>query len=475
MKVRNIVINIPLSQIYPHPDNPRKNLGDLDELTDSIKKNGLMQNLTVMPGHWLTKEEYILIAKKEGVSRIDAEATYTGEEWSDEGYTLLIGHRRCAAARKAELFKVPCRIIEDITKNEQVGMMLEENMQRNDLTIYEQAEGFQMMLDLGKSVDSLAEKTGFSKTTIYHRTNLAKLDKEKLKKIEEDDSYQFTLKDLYELEKIKDVEVRNKILEKSNNSQNLKWNVEQQVKKDKEQKVQQSIEELFSKHNIPEAPELARERWRNNWEILQEFDWNKEPEIKIDITSDIMWTKYWNSHALIREKIKTTEDEKNHENRVEQRKLEIRETLEVIENTIKDSLEQFHQMIINDKLELGKDLNLIWKAMLKIDTPCDLDYLVEDYGNDLPDPIDYPEKYKAVVDKLLEMPMERQMLTFLFKAIPTYIFSKWSVSLHDNGVFLLKIAIEIFEMYGFSLSEEQQQFLNGKHPLFEEYRKLEEE
>lgn len=475
MKVRNIVINIPLSQIYPHPDNPRKNLGDLDELTDSIKKNGLMQNLTVMPGHWLTKEEYILIAKKEGVSRIDAEATYTGEEWSDEGYTLLIGHRRCAAARKAELFKVPCRIIEDITKNEQVGMMLEENMQRNDLTIYEQAEGFQMMLDLGESVDSLAEKTGFSKTTIYHRTNLAKLDKEKLKKIEEDDSYQLTLKDLYELEKIKDVEVRNKILEKSNNSQNLKWNVEQQVKKDKEQKVQQSIEELFSKHNIPEAPELARERWRNNWEILQEFDWNKEPEIKIDITSDIMWTKYWNSHALIREKIKTTEDEKTHENRVEQRKLEIRETLEAVEISIKDSLEQFHQMIINDKLELGKDLNLIWKAMLKIDTPCDLDYLVEDYGDDLPDPIDYPEKYKAVVDKLLEMPMERQMLTFLFKAIPTYIFSKWSVSLHDNGVFLLKIAIEIFEMYGFSLSEEQQQFLNGKHPLFEEYRKLEEE
>lgn len=475
MKVRNIVINIPLSQIYPHPDNPRKNLGDLDELTDSIKKNGLMQNLTVMPGHWLTKEEYILIAKKEGVSRIDAEATYTGEEWSDEGYTLLIGHRRCAAARKAELFKVPCRIIEDITKNEQVGMMLEENMQRNDLTIYEQAEGFQMMLDLGESVDSLAEKTGFSKTTIYHRTNLAKLDKEKLKKIEEDDSYQLTLKDLYELEKIKDVEVRNKILEKSNNSQNLKWNVEQQVKKDKEQKVQQSIEELFSKHNIPEAPELARERWRNNWEILQEFDWNKEPEIKIDITSDIMWTKYWNSHALIREKIKTTEDEKTHENRVDQRKLEIRETLEAVEISIKDSLEQFHQMIINDKLELGKDLNLIWKAMLKIDTPCDLDYLVEDYGDDLPDPIDYPEEYKAVVDKLLEMPMERQMLTFLFKAIPTYIFSKWNVSLHDNGVFLLKIAIEIFEMYGFSLSEEQQQFLNEKHPLFEEYRKLEEE
>ena len=39
--------------------------------------------------------------------------------------------------------------------------MLEENMQRNDLTIWEQANGFQMMLDLGETEESIAEKTGF--------------------------------------------------------------------------------------------------------------------------------------------------------------------------------------------------------------------------------------------------------------------------------------------------------------------------
>lgn len=42
-------------------------------------------------------------------------------------------------------------------------MMLEENMQRNDLTIYEQAESFQLMLDLGDTVESLSEKTGLQR------------------------------------------------------------------------------------------------------------------------------------------------------------------------------------------------------------------------------------------------------------------------------------------------------------------------
>lgn len=46
--------------------------------------------------------------------------------------------------------------------------MLEENMQRNDLTIYEQAQGFQMMLDLGETAETIAEKTGFSTSTIYY-------------------------------------------------------------------------------------------------------------------------------------------------------------------------------------------------------------------------------------------------------------------------------------------------------------------
>lgn len=170
---------IGLEHIHPHPDNPRKDLGDLTELAESIKKNGIMQNLTVIP--------------KEGEP---------GE------YITIIGHRRSAAAKLAGVTEAPCRVVEDMTDKEQMSTMLEENMQRNDLTIWEQAQGFQMMLDLGETEDTIAEKTGFSKKTIRHRLNIAKLDSKTLMEKERQDGYQLSLTDLYELEKIKDVKTR---------------------------------------------------------------------------------------------------------------------------------------------------------------------------------------------------------------------------------------------------------------------------
>lgn len=39
---------IPVEKVYPHPGNPRKDLGDLTELAESIKKDGIFQNLTVV-------------------------------------------------------------------------------------------------------------------------------------------------------------------------------------------------------------------------------------------------------------------------------------------------------------------------------------------------------------------------------------------------------------------------------------------
>ena len=40
---------IPVSKLWKHPDNPRKDLGDVTELAESIKVNGVLQNLTVVP------------------------------------------------------------------------------------------------------------------------------------------------------------------------------------------------------------------------------------------------------------------------------------------------------------------------------------------------------------------------------------------------------------------------------------------
>lgn len=174
MKVVSRNVDLPISKIYPHPDNPRKDVGDVSELAESIKANGIFQNLTVVGGG-------------------------KGAPTADD-YTVIIGHRRLSAAKQAGLKQVPCMVVE-MDEREQAATMLLENMQRSDLTIYEQAQGFQMMLDLGETQEDIAKKTGFSKTTIRHRLKLLELDPEELKKSQE---RQATFSDYIEIEKIKD-------------------------------------------------------------------------------------------------------------------------------------------------------------------------------------------------------------------------------------------------------------------------------
>lgn len=168
---------ISIDLLKPHPKNPRKDIGDITELSESIKENGIMQNLTVVEG-------------------------------IDGSYTVIIGHRRLAAARAAGLDKVPCAIVAMDEATQQSTMLL-ENMQRVDLTPYEQAEGFQMCLDLGMNENDLKQKTGFSKKTIKHRLNMLKYDKQKVKKSVENGA---TLQDFIELEKVKDEKIKNKLL-----------------------------------------------------------------------------------------------------------------------------------------------------------------------------------------------------------------------------------------------------------------------
>lgn len=175
------LIYIPTSEIFPHPDNPRKEFGDLKELAESIKANGIMQNLTVVCGH----------------------GDYS------EGFTVIIGHRRLSAAKLAGLEEVPCVVV-DMTPEEQVATMLLENMQRSDLTPYEQAQGFQMMIDFGESVNSICEKTGFSQSTVRRRLKIAELDGKTLQTVSA--TRQISIMDLDKLSEIEDVKTRNLVL-----------------------------------------------------------------------------------------------------------------------------------------------------------------------------------------------------------------------------------------------------------------------
>lgn len=181
------VVNMPVECLIPHPQNPRKDLGNLDELTASIKENGIYQNLTVIP----------------------VNEAVPGEE---PKYMVVIGHRRLEAAKRAGLQEVPCAIVRGLTETQQLQIMLLENMQRSDLTIYEQAQGFQQLLDFGMDIEDISQQSGFSKRTIRRRLEIAKLDQNKLNKISS--TRQLSLKEFDELAKIKNMEARNEVMEK---------------------------------------------------------------------------------------------------------------------------------------------------------------------------------------------------------------------------------------------------------------------
>lgn len=200
--------NISIELVKVHPNNVRKTYNDIEELAESIKAKGILQNLTVVP-----------------------------DPQEPGKYLTVIGNRRLTAARMAGLETVPC-IVSDMDEKEQTSVMLLENIQRSDLTVYEQAQGFQMMLDLGETEDTIAEKTGFSKKTVRHRLNIAKLDSKTLMEKERQDGYQLSLTDLYELEKIKDVKTRDKILKDSTDSRDL---ARRAINAQKEQKRQENM------------------------------------------------------------------------------------------------------------------------------------------------------------------------------------------------------------------------------------------
>ena len=202
MTNNNKIVMLPRELLHPHPDNPRKDLGDLTELKESIKAHGVMQNLTVVP-----------------------------DDDDGDGYKILIGHRRFSAS-EGILEELPCVVAKGLTDRDQVGIMLVENIQRSDLTFVEQAHGFQMMMDLGETVETIAEKTGFSKSTVKHRLAINELDPETLE--ETNEVFQLTISDYIALEKVDNIEERNEILELSDNSQDLKSRVENYLQEKKE-------------------------------------------------------------------------------------------------------------------------------------------------------------------------------------------------------------------------------------------------
>ena len=288
----NNITMIKVEQLYHHPENPRKDLGDLSELTESIRKNGIMQNLTVVPGHRMTKAEWVAEAMAEGADKVSAESSYDPETAEvSTGYTVVIGNRRMEAAKAAGLVGVPC-VISGMDYKEQIATMLEENMQRADLTVYEQAQGFQMMMDLGYSAHEISEKTGFSETTVGRRLKMAQLDK---KTFQAAVGKQITVEVLDQLGKIDDIKKRNELLANYGDN-NFDWQVTRAIREQQAKKMRPAALRMLNSHE-PKLKKIPTEDRYNLWnkfrklhnETLELYDWDGKSEFIPKADEQLYW------------------------------------------------------------------------------------------------------------------------------------------------------------------------------------------
>ncbi|MCB2413676.1 ParB/RepB/Spo0J family partition protein [Demequina sp. TTPB684] len=158
-----LVHEIPIDRIDPHPRNPRRDVGELGELAESIRAHGVKQPATVVPHP------------------------------TDEGrYLTVAGHRRIAASLVAGRTTVPALVDEDMDETEQLEVMLVENLQRIDLTISEEGDGYQGLLDLGVSKATIVRRTGRAKNTVDTRLRIAGMPEPVRRHV---DHHQLTIED----------------------------------------------------------------------------------------------------------------------------------------------------------------------------------------------------------------------------------------------------------------------------------------
>jgi ParB family chromosome partitioning protein len=144
---------LPLSAIEPDPSQPRTAVGDLEDLVASIRDKGVLEPLLV----------------RRSPAGSDATAAPDGEA---AVYQIISGERRYRAAVAAGLFEVP--VIEmDVSDEEALEITLIENLQRKDLTAFEEADGFAALAERhGYTHEQVAQAVGRSRSAVTESLSL---------------------------------------------------------------------------------------------------------------------------------------------------------------------------------------------------------------------------------------------------------------------------------------------------------------
>ncbi len=150
------LLEIDLDLIEPNSEQPRTRFteGNLEELTQSIRANGIVQPI---------------IVRRKGSS-----------------YQIVAGERRWRAAQRAGLQKVPA-VIKNIDDNKLLELALIENIQRQELNPIEEAKAYKNLIEtVGLTQEMVAERVGKNRTVITTSLRLLKLPEEIQKLVEEE-------------------------------------------------------------------------------------------------------------------------------------------------------------------------------------------------------------------------------------------------------------------------------------------------
>lgn len=434
---------MPIEWIHPHPKNPREKLTDIDELVQSVKAHGIMQNLTVVPDR---KEEPGVVPS----------------------YTVIIGHRRLEAAKRAGMDKVPVTIARDLTDQDIQQIMLVENMQRKDLTPLEEAKGIQMCLDLGIPEAALAEKTGFSKATIKARKTLLKFEEENVRNALNTGA---TLQDFIDLDKIEDPKLRNELLKKSIGTASFRRDLEVARNKDANRKwLNTKARPFLQKYNARQLNRPIDEAWSrltyifNGREDLDaNFPKDLDPADQIGYMVESYGLDIYVKYAHPKPKIETKADELQKRKRLlsdEFTRARVRRT---------DFIRDLRWMPVNQHEAKKGYLAEMIKFMASWEDSDELDMqLFRDIFD--PDKKSWnAEEAAEQIAKLYDQNPVKALITVVYmireqKAGETF---DWYCRYADNrSIEGNKKMYEFLEQFGFVMTPEERQLIDGTHPLY---------
>lgn len=459
MKKENLIY-IPVEKIHPHQDNPRKDLGDLTELAESIKAKGVLQNLTVVP----------FVSK-------------TNPKFNGAGlYTVIIGHRRLAAAKLAGVDELPC-IVTEMSEQDQVATMLLENIQRSDLTVYEQAQGFrQLSMDFGMSAASIAEKTGFSQSTVRRRLKIADLNQDILKDIS---GRQISMADLERVSKIEDPKLQDKALKDIGTASFVSscTNAEQEQKKRNNIKAWKEICLSLGLEEIAEGLGNKRDKYDNvsgtiysatpSEKQVKEYTEKKENKGK----KLYFYTDRWGYLYIVTPASKTPSAKKADPNEEKRRKANeaIKYLGEAGDRAYSRRLEFIESM--NDSVDFSDAIADFVKLAVEISEidyfELDRETLFKFMGYDsefIDEEEEEPIQWSHIADAVKQNPLKHLVLVMISSINDRRGRNLWYPSYQDKrGQFnktcsdlkYLKALYAFLEKFGYGMSEEEKSLLDG--------------